>query len=169
MSNEGNFTVDPKKPLILGVIGGLAGIYLVPINPILGPLFAAIGAVAAVIWGAEVVARVGSYGLGTGIPSIGYMALAIAIIGVLGGLSGSVFFGNIVWMGPLIGFILSMIVGGIAAILVTRVLKLKDPFYLDVQLNCPVHQHYQYLDLQLQLLEVTQCRLYWKKWFILGL
>lgn len=130
MSNKGNFTVDPKKPLVLGVVGGLAGIYLVPINPILGPIFAALGAVAAIIWGAEVVARVGSYGLGTGIPSIGYMALAIAIIGVLGGLSGSVFLGNIVWMGPLIGFILSMIVGGIAAILVTRVLKLKVPILL---------------------------------------
>jgi len=130
MLSEGNFTVDPKKPLILGVIGGLVGIYLVPINPILGPLFAALGAVAAVIWGAEVVARVGSYGLATGIPSIGYLGLAIAIIGVLGGLSVSAFLGNIVWMGPIMGFILSMIIGGIAALLVTRILKLRIPILL---------------------------------------
>lgn len=130
MSKDGNFTVDPKKPLILGVVGGLTGIYLVQVNPIIGPILAALGAVTAVIWGAEVVARVGSYGLGTGIPSIGYMALAIAVIGVLGGFSASMFFGNVVWLGPLIGFILSIIIGAIAALLVTRVLKLKVPILL---------------------------------------
>ncbi len=130
MSKNGSFTVDPKKPLLLGVLGGLIGIYLTPVNPLLGPVFAALGAVAAVIWGADVVARVGSYGLATGIPSIGYLSLAIAIIGVLAGLAGEVAFGNIVWIGPIIGFILSVIIGIIVALLVTKVLKLKVPILL---------------------------------------
>ncbi|MDO9044594.1 MAG: tetrahydromethanopterin S-methyltransferase subunit C, partial [Methanobacteriaceae archaeon] len=88
----GESSVNPKHTLALGVIGGLAGIYLTPISPVLGPLFAALGAVCAIIWGADAIARVASYGLGTGVPSIGYMSLSIGILGGLGGLAGAVIF-----------------------------------------------------------------------------
>ena len=72
----------------LGVIGGLIGIYVTPFNPVIGPLLAALGAVCAIVWGADAIRRIASYGLGTGVPSIGYMSLAIGVIGATTGLAG---------------------------------------------------------------------------------
>jgi tetrahydromethanopterin S-methyltransferase subunit C len=68
--------------MALGVIGGLNRNISSPYNPILGPLLAALGGVCAIVWGADAIRTIASYGLGTGVPSIGYMSLAIGIIGV---------------------------------------------------------------------------------------
>jgi tetrahydromethanopterin S-methyltransferase subunit C len=72
----------------IGVIGGLIGIYVTPYNPVIGPLLAALGGVCAIVWGADAIRRIASYGLGTGVPSIGYMSLAIGAIGAVAGLAG---------------------------------------------------------------------------------
>ena len=90
MSDEG---ISHTRTLALGVVGGLVGIYLTPYNPILGPLLASLGAVCAIIWGADAIRSLASYGLGTGVPSIGYMSLAIGIIGVMAGLATGVYIG----------------------------------------------------------------------------
>lgn len=120
--------VDPKQTLALGLIGGLVGIYLVPFVPIIGPLFGALGAVCAIIWGADAIARVASYGLGTGVPSIGYMSLAIGIVGSLAGLAGAILFGTSnILIGPIFGLVLAMIVGAIVALVGTKVIKMKIP------------------------------------------
>ncbi|MDP3065734.1 MAG: tetrahydromethanopterin S-methyltransferase subunit C [Methanobacteriaceae archaeon] len=120
--------VDPKKILALGVIGGIIGIYATPFNPILGPLLAALGAVCGIIWGADAIARVASYGLGTGVPSIGYMSLAIAIIGVLAGLAGGVMIGPAyVLLAPLMGIVLAVILGGIVALVGKKIVGMKIP------------------------------------------
>lgn len=123
--------VDPKKTLALGLVGGLVLIYISSFIPIIGPIFAALGAVAAIIWGADAIARVASYGLGTGVPSIGYMSLAIGIIGALAGLAGVLAFGSSsalgMYGGPILGVILAMFVGAVVALLGTKVLKMKIP------------------------------------------
>ena len=49
--------------------------------------FGALGAICATIWGADAVRRVASYGLGTGVPSIGLLALGMGIVAALFGLS----------------------------------------------------------------------------------
>lgn len=124
----GTSSVDPKMTLLLGLIGGIILIYIAPFVPTIGPLFAALGAVCAIIWGADAIARVASYGLGTGVPSIGYMSLAIGIIGAIAGLAGAIMFGaNNVLLGPIMGVILAMIVGAIVALVGTKVLKMKIP------------------------------------------
>lgn len=124
----GESSVDPKKTLALGVVGGLVGIYLTPINPVIGPLLAALGAVCGVIWGADAIARVASYGLGTGVPSIGYMSLAIAIVGVLAGLAGGIMIGPAyVMIAPLLGVILAVILGGVVALIGKKVVGMKIP------------------------------------------
>jgi len=125
----GTSAVDPKQTLALGLVGGLVGIYLVPFVPVIGPLFGALGAVCAIIWGADAIARVASYGLGTGVPSIGYMSLAIGIIGSLAGIAGAIVFGSglNVLLGPIFGLILAMIVGAVVALTGTKVLKMKIP------------------------------------------
>ena len=120
--------------LAIGVIGGLLGLYLVDIaGPIFGPLFAALGGVCAIVWGADAIRRVASYGLGTGVPSIGYMSLAIGIIGGLGGLafasssymSGFVFdvAGLTITLGPILALVFAMVLGLIIA-LVVKLLKI---------------------------------------------
>ncbi|MDD1774668.1 MAG: tetrahydromethanopterin S-methyltransferase subunit C [Methanobacterium sp.] len=125
----GTSAVDPKKTLALGIVGGLVGIYLVPFVPTIGPLFGALGAVCAIIWGADAIARVASYGLGTGVPSIGYMSLAIGVIGAIAGMAGAIIFGSglNVLIGPIFGIILAMIVGAVVALVGKKVLKMKIP------------------------------------------
>ena len=91
---EAQLAIPPSRTIALGVVGGLIGIYATPLNPIIGPLLASLGAVCAIVWGADAIRRVASYGLGTGVPSIGYMSLAIGIIGVLAGLAGGLMLGS---------------------------------------------------------------------------
>lgn len=121
--------VPASRTIALGVVGGLVGIYLLSIaGPVLGPLFAALGAVAAIIWGADAIRRVASYGLGTGVPSIGYMSLAIGIVGGLAGIAGALLFGSgLVILGPIMGLIIAMIIGAIVAIIGRRIVKMKIP------------------------------------------
>ena len=110
----------------IGVIGGLIGIYVTPYNPVIGPLLAALGGVCAIVWGADAIRRIASYGLGTGVPSIGYMSLAIGVIGAVAGLAGGVYLGMPI-LGPLLGFILAMVLGGIVAIIGKKVVGMKIP------------------------------------------
>ncbi|MCK9152513.1 tetrahydromethanopterin S-methyltransferase subunit MtrC [Methanobacterium alcaliphilum] len=119
--------ISPTKTLALGVLGGLIGIYATPINPVIGPLLASLGAVCAIIWGADAIRRVASYGLGTGVPSIGYMSLAIGIIGAVGGLAGALIPGVPVIVGPVLGLVLAMILGLIVALLGKKIIKMKIP------------------------------------------
>lgn len=114
------------KLIAMGVIGGLVGIYLTPIHPILP----ALGAVPAIVWGADAIRRVASYGLGTGTPSIGYMSLAIAIVGAIAGLAGVMTLNIPTILGPLFGFVLSMVLGAVVAFLGLKALKMKIPVLL---------------------------------------
>jgi tetrahydromethanopterin S-methyltransferase subunit C len=121
--------VPASRTMALGIIGGLVGIYLVPfVGPVAGALTASLGAVAAIIWGADAIRRVASYGLGTGVPSIGYMSLAIGIVGSLAGLAGVLYFGSsFALAGPIVGFVIAMIVGAIVALIGKKIIKMKIP------------------------------------------
>jgi tetrahydromethanopterin S-methyltransferase subunit C len=126
MSDE----ISHTKTLALGVVGGLIGIYATPYNPILGPLLASLGAVCAIVWGADAIRSLASYGLGTGVPSIGYMSLAIGIIGVVAGLAGGIIIG-IPILGPILGFVLAMVLGGVVAVLGKKVIGMKIPILIN--------------------------------------
>lgn len=121
--------IPASRLMALGIIGGLGGMYLIPIlGPQLGSLTAALGGVAAILWGADAIRRVASYGLGTGVPSIGYMSLAIGIVGGIAGIAGAVLFGStFALLGPIMGLIIAMIVGAIVALVGKQVLKMKIP------------------------------------------
>ena len=125
---EPQLAIPPSRTIALGVVGGLIGIYATPFNPVLGPLLASLGAVCAIVWGADAIRRVASYGLGTGVPSIGYMSLAIGIIGVIAGLAGAVFLGSTYTLiGPLVGFVIAMILGGVVAVIGKKIVGMKIP------------------------------------------
>ncbi len=117
--------IPPNTLLAFGVVGGLVGIYLAyflkDMNSVF-VFFGALGAVCASIWGADVVRRVASYGLGTGVPSIGMLALGMGIIAVLFGLSLSL--GP---AGPLVAFIISCVIGAIIGIISVKVVGMTIP------------------------------------------
>ena len=121
--------IPQSRTIALGIIGGLVGIYLVPfVGPVAGALTASLGAVAAIIWGADAIRRVASYGLGTGVPSIGYMSLAIGIVGGLAGIAGAFLLGSTFALaGPVLGLVIAMIIGAIVALIGRKVIKMKIP------------------------------------------
>jgi tetrahydromethanopterin S-methyltransferase subunit C len=124
----GESSVNPKMTAGIGIIGGFLGIYLTPINPVIGPLLAALGAVCAIIWGADAIARVASYGLGTGVPSIGYMSLAVGVIGTMAGLAGGIMLPTTYTiLAPALGVALSVILGGVIAVIAKKIIKMKIP------------------------------------------
>lgn len=123
-SGEAKLKYPPQKIIALGAIGGLVGIYAGHFLAMASPAFAfigAVGAICAAVWGADAVRRVASYGLGTGVPSIGLLALGMGIVAALFGLS----IGGVA--GPIIAFIVACIIGLVIGVLANRVIGMAIP------------------------------------------
>ena len=123
--------MDPKKLRIYGLAGSILGIYLGSIlNSALDTnVFSFIGAVAAifaVIMGAIAVRRVCAYGIGTGVPSIGMLALGMGIIAVMFGLSMAETIGFPL-LGPIIILIYAGVFGYIIGVIANKVIKFNIP------------------------------------------
>lgn len=117
--------IPPNTLTAFGVAGGLIGIYAAYFLASSSSVFlvlGALGAVCASVWGADVVRRVASYGLGTGVPSIGMLALGMGIIAVLFGLSL-----GLGAAGPLVAFIVSCVIGAIIGIISVKVVGMTIP------------------------------------------
>jgi tetrahydromethanopterin S-methyltransferase subunit C len=113
---------SPQTIMAIGIIGGFLGIYLGHFMPPAYSFFGGLGAICATVWGADAVRRVASYGLGTGVPSIGMLALGMGIIAALFGLSigGGLF-------GPIIAVVVAAIIGGVIGALSNRVIGMGIP------------------------------------------
>ena len=126
--------VSSTMLLAVGIVGGLLCIYLSGfLGDLIGPVIAAIGAVLAIVWGADAIRRVASYGLGTGVPSIGYMSLSVGVISALAGLAISVIF-KMTILGPIASFVVAVVIGAIIAIVATKIVGMKIP----IMLQCTV-------------------------------
>ncbi len=125
--------LPPNTIIAIGVIGGLAGIYLTMLNQTFDTkifsVMGGIGSIFAVVWGADAVRRVCSYGLGTGVPSIGMVALGMGIVAAIFGLvipeTGLLPIPAI--LGPVISFIVAALVGLIIGLLSNKVLNMNIP------------------------------------------
>ncbi len=123
--------MDPKKLRMYGLVGSVVGIYLGAIlNSALGTnVFSFIGAVAAifaVVMGANAVRRVCAYGIGTGVPSIGMLALGMGIIAVMFGLSMAEALGSVL-LGPIIILIYAGVFGYVIGVIANKVIKFNIP------------------------------------------
>ena len=116
--------IPPNKLTLFGVIGGLIGIYASPLFPPYTSVFGALGAMCAVIWGADSVRRVAKYGLGTGVPSIGQLALGMGIIAAMFSLAIT---RSMTLAGPVLALITASIIGLIIGWLAQNVIKMKIP------------------------------------------
>lgn len=122
--------VNSMHLLIMGIVGGLLCIYLSGfLGDIVGPVVAGIGAVLAIVWGADAIRRVASYGLGTGVPSIGYMSLSVGVISSLAGISLATILGLAI-AGPVIALVIAIIIGAIIALIATKIVGMKIPIML---------------------------------------
>ncbi len=122
---------DPKKLRMYGLVGSIVGIYLgAMLNSALNTeVFSFIGAVAAifaVVMGANAVRRVCAYGIGTGVPSIGMLALGMGIIAVMFGLSMAETI-NFLWLGPIITLVYAGVFGYIIGVIANKVIKFNIP------------------------------------------
>ena len=122
--------VSSTTLLALGIVGGLLCIYLSGfLGDVIGPVIAGLGAVCAIIWGADAIRRVASYGLGTGVPSIGYMSLSVGVISALAGLSLAGIL-KMAILGPVASFVVAVVIGAIIAIVATKIVGMKIPIML---------------------------------------
>lgn len=122
--------VSSTMLLAVGIVGGLLCIYLSGfLGDVIGPVLAAIGAVLAIVWGADAIRRVASYGLGTGVPSIGYMSLSVGVISALTGLALATTL-KMPIAGPIAAFVVAVIIGAIIAIVATKIVGMKIPIML---------------------------------------
>ena len=121
--------VSSTMLLALGIVGGLICIYLGGFLGDNGSVIAAIGAVLAIVWGADAIRRVASYGLGTGVPSIGYMSLSVGVISALAGISLATIL-KMTILGPVFALVIAIIIGAIIAIVATKIVGMKIPIML---------------------------------------
>ncbi|GAB7014636.1 tetrahydromethanopterin S-methyltransferase subunit MtrC [Methanogenium cariaci] len=79
--------MDHNAMLGIGLIGALVCIYLVYLNTLMSTeVFAFFGGIAAIIalwWGTDSIKNLCSYGLGTGVPSAGMIALGSGVVAML--------------------------------------------------------------------------------------
>ncbi|RLE49362.1 MAG: tetrahydromethanopterin S-methyltransferase subunit C, partial [Candidatus Methanomethylicota archaeon] len=88
-------SIDPKKIALVAIPISLAGVYSGV------PVIAAVLVLPSIIWGADAIRRIASYGLGTGVPSIGNLAASIGVISALVGLKFT----------PALGFAMGAVTG----------------------------------------------------------
>ena len=121
--------VSSTHLLILGIVGGLLAIYLTGFLGDAGSVIAGLGAVCAIVWGSDAIRRVASYGLGTGVPSIGYMSLSVGVISALAGISLATIL-NIAIIGPIAALVIAVIIGAIIALVATKIVGMKIPIMI---------------------------------------
>ncbi|MGP3666917.1 MAG: tetrahydromethanopterin S-methyltransferase subunit MtrC [Candidatus Bathyarchaeota archaeon] len=106
-------SVPPKHLAIIGLISGIIGVYGSSIHPVI----AAVLVIPPALWGADAVRRIASYGLGTGVPSIGNLVTSMGILAALVGLKFQ----------PIYGVVIAGIAGLVYGILISRFKILEIP------------------------------------------
>jgi tetrahydromethanopterin S-methyltransferase subunit C len=116
--------IPHNQILIYGLVGSLVLIYLTYLNTyVQAPYFAFFGglaAVAALLWGTDTIKHLCSYGLGTGVPSAGMIALGSGVIAALFGTTTGIF-------APIVTIIVAAIIGAVAGLLANHVVRMDIP------------------------------------------
>jgi len=121
-ASEGGVPHD--KIMTYGIIASLVGVYLTYLNVISGTqifaFFGGLAAVAALVWGADTIKLLCSYGIGTGVPSAGMLAFGSGIVAMI--LATKFGIGA-----PVAALIISAILGALIGFLAKNVLNMAIP------------------------------------------
>jgi len=116
--------VPHQKILISGLVLSLIGLYLSYLNVITGTqmfaFFGGLAAIAALIWGSHTIKVLASYGIGTGVPSLGMIAFGSGVIAYL-------FASKFGIAAPIVAVIIAAIVGLILGYLANNVVSMHIP------------------------------------------
>ena len=112
--------------MVAGLLAALVCLYIgAGINTTLGiqsaSFFGGLAAVAAIIWGSNTIKGLCSYGIGTGVPSVGMISLGSGVIAMLIATRFSWY-----WA-PIILVIVAVIIGGIIGYMANDVIMMKIP------------------------------------------
>jgi len=110
--------------MIAGLVGSLVFLYLSYINVMantqLASFFGGLAAVCALLWGSNTIKVLCSYGIGTGVPSAGMLALGSGVIAMLLATRYGL------WA-PVVAVVLAAVIGAILGFLANNVLMMKIP------------------------------------------
>lgn len=102
----------------LGILALVVGA-VIAILPVLPAVVKGAAAILVILWGADSVRKVSRYGLGTGVPSIGVLAVGFGIVGAMGGMAiGSAISSPDAWIAPgvLAGVAFIALIGYVAGV-----------------------------------------------------
>jgi tetrahydromethanopterin S-methyltransferase subunit C len=110
--------------IMMGIVGALVGIYLTYLNVLTNTqvfsFFGGLGAVLALVWGADTIKTLCSYGIGTGVPSAGMIAFGSGVIAML-------FSAKYGIAAPIVGVILAVIIGVILGYAANEIINMRIP------------------------------------------
>ncbi|NLZ29933.1 MAG: tetrahydromethanopterin S-methyltransferase subunit C [Methanomicrobiales archaeon] len=116
--------VPHNQILIYGLVGSLILVYLTYLNEVTNTeyfaFFGGLASVAALVWGADTIKHLCSYGLGTGVPSAGMIALGSGVIAALFGAMTGIF-------APIVTIIVAAIIGAVSGLLANHVVRMDIP------------------------------------------
>ncbi len=116
--------IPHNQILIYGLVGSFVLVYLTYLNQITGTqtfaFFGGLAAVAALIWGTDTIKHLCSYGLGTGVPSAGMIALGSGVIAALFGATTGIF-------APIVTIIVAAVIGAVAGVMANHVVRMDIP------------------------------------------
>ncbi|PKL54839.1 MAG: tetrahydromethanopterin S-methyltransferase subunit C [Methanomicrobiales archaeon HGW-Methanomicrobiales-6] len=116
--------IPHNQILIYGLVGSLILIYLTYLNTVTNTqyfsFFGGLAAVAALIWGTDTIKHLCSYGLGTGVPSAGMIALGSGVIAAIFGATTGIF-------APIVTVIIAAIIGAVAGLMANHVVRMDIP------------------------------------------
>jgi tetrahydromethanopterin S-methyltransferase subunit C len=116
--------VPHQKILIAGLVLAIIGLYLSYLNVMTGTqmfaFFGGLAAIAALIWGSHTIKVLASYGIGTGVPSLGMIAFGSGVIAYL-------FASRFGIWAPIVAIIIAAIVGLILGYLANNVVSMHIP------------------------------------------
>ena len=116
--------VPHQKILIAGLVLTIIGLYLSYLNVIAGTqmfaFFGGLAAIAALMWGSHTIKVLASYGIGTGVPSLGMIAFGSGVIAYL-------FASKFGIAAPIVAIVIAAIVGLILGYLANNVVSMHIP------------------------------------------
>lgn len=116
--------IPHNKVMIMGLVGSLVAIYLTYLNTVMGTqafsFFGGLGAIAALLWGSSTIKRLCSYGIGTGVPSAGMLALGSGVIGMLMATKFGI-------LTPVLALIIAAVIGAILGFISNNILNMRIP------------------------------------------
>jgi len=116
--------IPHNQILIYGLVGSLVLVYLTYLNTVTNTqyfaFFGGLAAVAALIWGTDTIKHLCSYGLGTGVPSAGMIALGSGVIAAIFGATTGI-------LAPIVTVIIAAIIGAVAGLMANHVVRMDIP------------------------------------------